>query len=205
MRRWIDPKWYAFLWQRKDRRGPAVVVLILLVALGAGGYAAASSMKGGDSAVGVVRIEAIKQKVRVHGQDRVVTHYVTLSTTAVATPSTVVRTRVVTRPVVQTVHAAPVVQRHLVYLTGKGSTVTRKQTLTQVQTLTQPTTQTSFQTVTQPTTVVQTVTRRVTTTAPGPTVTVTGAVLTVTITTTKTVTRTVTAPPPPPPTTTTKP
>ena len=202
MRRWTDPKWYAFLWQRKDRRGPVVVVVLLLVALAAGGYAAASSMNGNDQAVGTVRLEVVKHKVRVHGRERVVTQYITLATTDIAPPSTVVRTRVVQRPVVKTVQAAAVVKRERVYVTGKGLTVTRKQTLTQLQTLTQPTTLTSTQTVIQPTTLAQTVTRRVTTTAPGTTVTVTGAVLTVTITSTKTVTRTVTSPPPPPSTTT---
>lgn len=199
MRRWLDPKWYAFLWQRKDRRGPAAVVLLLLVALGAGGYAAASSMRGNDGATGVIKIAEIKHKVRVHGKDRVVTQYVTLETTEVAKPSTAFRTNVVTRPVVRTVHVqgAPVIRRQRVYITGKGMTVTRVLTRTQQKTVTQPTTQTSFQTVTQPVTVVQqgtTVTRRVTTTAPGTTVTVTGAVLTVTITKTVTRTTTVTVP-----------
>jgi len=194
MRRWLDPKWYAFLWQRKDRRGPVVVVLLLLVALAAGGYAAASSMNGDDSTVGVVRVEALKQNVRVHGRERVVTHYVTRSTTEAAEPSTVFQTRLVTRPVVKTMQAAPVVRRQLVYVTAKGSTVTRRQTLTQVAT------QTSFQTVTQPETVVdsKTVTRRVTVTAPVETVTVTGAVITVTLpgkTVTRTTTVTVTSPP----------
>ena len=207
MRRWLDPTWYGFLWQRKDRRGPAVVLVLLLVALAAGGYAAASSMKSGDSAVGVVRVEAVKQRVRVHGRERVVTRYVTLATTEIAKPSTVFQTRVVTRPVVHTVRAAPVVRRHLVYVTGKGTTVTRRQTLTQLrtqtQTQTQTATETSFETVTQPTTVVdsRTVTRRVTTTAPAQTVTVTGAVLTVTVT--KTVTRTTTVTVTAPATTTT--
>lgn len=206
MRRWLDPKWYGFLWQRKDRRGLAVVILVLLVALAAGGYAAASSMNSNDSAVGIVKLEAIKHKVRVHGRVHVVTQYVTLSTTDVAPPSTVVRTRVVTRPVVQTVRATPVVRRQVVYVTGKGSTVTRRQVLTHVQTQvqTQLATETSFQTITQP----STVTRRVTTTAPGQTVTVTGAVITVTLpakTVTRTTTVTVTkSPPPPPPSTTTK-
>jgi hypothetical protein len=192
MRRWLDPKWYAFLWQRKDRRGPVVIVVLLLGALAAGGYAAASSMNSGDTAVGIVRVEALKQKVRVHGKERVVTRYVTLATTDVPRPSTVFQTRLVTRPVVKTVQASPVIRRQLVYVTGKGSTVTRRQTLTLLQTLTQPTTQTSFETIAQPTTVV--VTRRVTTTAPGQTVTFTGAVLTVTITKTVTRTTTVTAP-----------
>jgi len=184
MRRWLDPKWYGFLWQRKDRRGPVVVVVLLLLALAAGGYAAASSMNSNDRAVGIVRVEALKQKVRVHGRERVVTRYVTLATTDVARPSTVFQTRLVTRPVVKTVQAAPVVRRQIVHVTAKGSTVTRLHTLTQVQT--QVATETNFQTVTQPTTV----TRRVTTTAPAQTVTVTGAVLTVTFT--KTVTRTTT-------------
>lgn len=206
MRRWLDPKWYAFLWQRKDRRGPVVVVVLLLVALAAGGYAAASSMNGNDQAVGTVRLEVIKHKVRVHGRERIVTRYVTLATTDVAPPSTVVRTRVVTRPVV-TVHGAVVVRRQLVYVTGKGSTVTRQR----VQTQTQVATETNFQTITQPSTVIdsKTVTRRVTVTSPAQTVTVTGAIITVTLpakTVTHTTTVTVTkAPPPPPPTTTTKP
>jgi hypothetical protein len=196
MRRWLDPKWYGFLWQRKDRRGLAVVLVVLAAALGAGGYAAASSMKSNNTAVGIVKIAEIKHKVRVHGREKVVTQYVTLATTEVAKPSTVVQTRVVTHPVVKTVHVqgAPVVRRQLVTIKGKGVTVTRRLVLTQHQTLTQPTTETSFQTVTQPSTVVQskTVTRRVTTTEPGTTatVTVTGAVLTVTVT--KTVTRTTT-------------
>jgi hypothetical protein len=196
MRRWLDPKWYAFLWQRKDRRGPAVVLVLLLGALAAGGYAAASSMNRSDTSVGIVRVEALKQKVRVHGRERVVTRYVTLATTDVARPSTVFRTRLVTRPLVKTVQAAPVVRRRLVYVTAKGSTVTRRQTLTRVQTQTQLATQTNFETVTQPTTVVEskTVTRRITTTAPAQTVTVTGAILTVTITKTVTRTTTVTAP-----------
>jgi hypothetical protein len=198
MRRWLDPKWYGFLWQRKDRRGPVVVVVLLLLALGAGGYAAASSMNGSDKAVGVVRVEALKQKVRVQGRERVVTRYVTLATTDFARPSTVFRTRLVTRPVVKTVQAAPVVRRQLVYVTGKGSTVTRQQTQTQVAT------ETSLVTITQPSTVVdsRTVTRRVTVTAPVQTVTVTGAIITVTLpakTVTRTTTVTVTSP-----TTTTK-
>lgn len=205
MRRWLDPKWYGFLWQRNDRRGLAAVIVVLLVALGAGGYAAASSMKSNDGAVGVVKVEAVQHTLRVHGRERVVTQYVTLATTDVAQPSTVVKTRVVTRPVVKTVQAAPVVRRHLVYVTGKGSTVTRRQTVTHQQTQTQTATETSLQTVTQPTTVLdsRTVTRRVTTTAPAQTVTVTGAVLTVTFT--KTVTRTTTVTVTSPSTTTTKP
>lgn len=207
MRRWLDPQWYGFLWQRKDRRGPVLVVVLLLGALAAGGYAAASSMKGNDGAAGVVRVEALKQKVRVHGRERIVTRYVTLATTDFARPSTVLRTqtRLVTRPVVQvkTVHASPVVRRQLVYVTGKGSTVTRRQVLTQTrtrtQTQTQVATETSVQTITQPSTVVQskTVTRRVTVTAPVETVTVTGAVVTVTLpgkTETRTTTVTVTSP-----------
>jgi len=125
MRRWLDPKWYGFLWQRKDRRGPVVVVVLLLLALAAGGYAAASSMNSNDRAVGIVRVEALKQKVRVHGRERVVTRYVTLATTDVARPSTVFQTRLVTRPVVKTVQAAPVVRRQIVHVTAKGSTVTR--------------------------------------------------------------------------------
>jgi len=155
MRLWLDPKWYAFLWQRKDRRGPVVIVVLLLGALAAGGYAAASSMNSSDTSVGVVRVEAIKHRVRVHGRERVVTQYVTLATTDVARPSTVFQTRLVTRPVVKTVQAAAVVRRQTVYVTGKGSTVTRRQTLKRLKTLTQPTTQTSFETITQPTTVVQ--------------------------------------------------
>jgi hypothetical protein len=161
-------------------------------------------MKSSDRAVGIVKIAEIKHKVRVHGRERVVTQYVTLSTTEAAKPSTVFETQVVTHPVVTTVHVpgARVVRRQLVYVTGKGSTVTRQRTLTRVQTQTQMqtrlATQTNFQTVTQPTTVVQsqTVTRRVTTTEPGTTVTVTGAILTVTVTktATRTTTVTVTAP-----------
>src|SRR5690242_21435922 len=102
MRRWLDPSWYRFLWQRRDRRGLFVVIAVLLLALGAGGYAAASSMKSSDSAVGVVKLQAIKRTVRVHGHDRVVTRYVTLSTTNIVRPqaSTVFQTQVVTRPVV---------------------------------------------------------------------------------------------------------
>lgn len=204
MRRWLDPKWYGFLWQRKDRRGLAVVIVLLVLALGAGGYAAASSMNGSDTAVGVVKLEAIKRTVRDHGKVHVVTRYVTLSTTNVVRPeaSTVVQTRVVTQPVVQTLHAAPVVRKQLVYVTGKGQTVTRLRTQvrtqTQTQTQTQVATQTTVQTITEPKTVVQsgtTVTRRVTTTAPAQTqtqtVTVTGAIITVTQPA-KTVTRTTT-------------
>ena len=205
MRRWLDPKWYGFLWRRKDRRGPVVVVVLLLGALAAGGYAAASSMNGNAGSVGVVRVEALKQHVRVNGRDHVVTRYVTLSTTEVARPSTVFQTRLVTRPVVETVSAAPVVRRQLVYVTGKGSTVTRQRT--EMQTQTQIATETSLQTITQPTTVVdsRTVTRRVTVTGPVQTVTVTGAIITVTLpakTVTHTTTVTVKSPPPPPPTTT---
>jgi hypothetical protein len=214
MRRWLDPSWYGFLWQRRDRRGLFVVLAVLLLALGAGGYAAASSMKSGDTAVGVVKLQAIKRTVRVHGHEHVVTRYVTLSTTNIVRPkaSTVVQTRIVTQPVVQTVHAAPVVRKQLVYVTGKGQTVTRQRVQTQIrtQTQTQTATQTNFATVTQPVTVVEsgkTVTRRVTTTEPAQTVTVTGAIITVTqpaktVTRTTTVTVTEKAPPP---TTTTKP
>ena len=210
MRRWLDPEWYGFLWQRKDHRGLAVVLVALVAALAAGGYAAAGSLESGGNAVSVVKLEAVKHTVRVKGRERVVTRYVTLATTDVAPPSTVVRTRVVTHPVVKTVQAAAVVRRHLVYVTRKGLTVTRSRTLTQQQT--QTATETTVQTVTQPSTVVdsKTVTRRVTTTAPAQTVTVTGAVITVTlpaktVTRTTTVTVTTKPPPPPPPTTTTKP
>lgn len=181
------------------------VLLPVLALLATGGFAAAYSLRDRSAqTTELVRLRAVKHHVRVHGRDKVVTQYVTLATTDYARPSTVVRTQLVTRPVVQTVHAPPVVQRHLVYVTGKGATVTHDQTVTQthtqvrthtqVQTQTQLATETNFETVTQPSTVLEsrTVTRRVTTTEPGTTVTVTGAVLTVTVTVTKTVTRTAT-------------
>jgi hypothetical protein len=203
MRRWLDSNWYLHLWRRLTRHVSVFVLLPALAVLATGGFAAAYAFRDNNpQATKVVRLQAVKSKVRVNGRERVVTRYVTLATTDYARPSTVFQTRLVTEPVVKTVRAAPVVRRQLVYVTGKGSTVTRQQT--------RVATETSFQTVTQPTTVVdsQTVTRRVTVTAPVLTVTVTGAVITVTLpqkTVTRTTTVTVKSPPPPPPGTTTQP
>lgn len=199
MRRWLDSDWYAHLWRRLSRRVSIFVLLPALAVLATGGFAVAYSVRGaGSTTTRVVRLQAVKKHVRIHGQDKTVTRYVTLATTDLAKPATVVQTHVVTRPVIQTVQAPTVVQRHLVYVTGRGATVTREHVLTatqtQTQTKTQVTTETNVEMVTQPTTITdsKTVTRRVTTTEPAQTVTLTGAILTVTITSTKTVTHTTT-------------
>jgi hypothetical protein len=159
------------LWAQQDAR--VIVGLLLLLALAAGGLAAArvvAQASSGTQAKAGVRVVTMRQKVRVKVHGHLVTRWRTrkvyarahtvMQTETIHTPH---GTRVVTRPVVRYRVAY---RKKVIKVNGKTHTVlqpvTNSQTVTntktQVVTNTRQVTETRTNTVTQPVTVVQTTT-----------------------------------------------
>ena len=168
MRRWLDPRWYRYLWHRIGPDLRAVITVVALMGLGVGGFVAVKAIQG-NPAKGVAFLTTSTRAAQVRGQR----------------PITVERTRTIT-----TVRGATIVTRRVVryrpIYRPPAATATNRQLTTVTRSVTRIVTVAKPTTVAQPVTVAgasrtATVTVTETTTITVPAFTVSMTLLTVTV------------------------
>jgi hypothetical protein len=166
VRRWLDPHWYRYLWQRMSVDLKAVVLLLTLSGAGAGGFfafeAVGATASQGTTAAYVPMTTTVQKLVRVLEHGHVVVKRVPVVKRVFAKPITVKETRTIQTPNGPRVVTRNVVHYQTVYrkkvITVHGKPVTVNEVVTDTQMLTD----TQLLTVTNERIVGQTVVQQVT-------------------------------------------
>jgi hypothetical protein len=174
MRRWLDSGWYRHLWFRMSLDLRLGIIVVTLVGLGVGGFAAVTAIHEEPSTYAAL-LTTSQRTVHVREQGRIVVKRIPIVKRIYARPITVEQTRTT-----KTAGGTKIVTQRVV----RYKPVYRPKVLTvrNVVTVTQPTTVTQPVTVTGPGRT-DTVTVTQTVTVPTPAITMTMTLITVTVTT----------------------